>query len=189
MKTKVGRPSAPDKTRRGSFVQTEQSAHEAWARLILDSPKSAALLHVLIARMDRGCNAVVISHENLAILLGGVSSRTVKNHISKLSKDKWIQVVSLGRGAMNAYVVNSAVAWGRSRDQLPLSQFTAQVVVNANDQEGLEPPELRKVPVLFANEHQIPSGDGLEPPSQPSLEGLEPDLPAIRATNYDDSES
>jgi hypothetical protein len=28
-------------------------------------------------------------------------------------------------------------------------------------------------------EQQMPSGEGLEPPSQPSFEGMEPDLPAI----------
>jgi len=28
-------------------------------------------------------------------------------------------------------------------------------------------------------EAQLPAGAGLEPPSQPSLDGLEPDLPAI----------
>lgn len=182
LSTQLGRPSKPNGTRRGSFVQTEQSAHEAWAKLILDSPKSAAMLHVLIARMDRGSNAVVISHENLALLLGGVSTRTVKNHIARLAKDKWIQVVSLGRGAMNAYVVNSAVAWGRSRDQLAMSQFTAQVIVNADDQQALEAPDLRKIPVIFGDEQQLPAGDGLAPPTQPSIDGLEPDLPAIQAS-------
>ena len=168
MNTKIGRPSAPDKTRRSSFVQTEQSAHEAWAKLIIHSPKPAAMLHLIISRMDRGSNAVVISHSNLGKLMGVKSVNTIKRYLAILIKEKWIQSVSLGVGSVNAYVVNSAVAWGRSRDQLKMSQFTAQVVTTAEDQKSLDSPELRKIPVVFSHEQQMPAGDGLEPPAQPS---------------------
>jgi hypothetical protein len=40
--------------------------------------------------------------------------------------------------------------------------------------------ELRRIPVLFPGEQQLPTGDGLPPPSQPSIPGLEPDLPERR---------
>ena len=137
------------------------------------------MLHVIVGRMDRGSNALVISHENLASLLGNVSTRTVKNHLKTLTEEKWIQVVSLGKGAMNAYVVNSVVAWGKGREKLGMSQFTAQVIASAEDQEELGCTDLRRIPVVFGGEQQLPSGEGLEPPSQPNLGGLEPDLPSI----------
>jgi hypothetical protein len=34
---------------------------------------------------------------------------------------------------------------------------------------------------------QLPAGDGLKPPNQPSIDGLEPDLPSLpRDPNTDD---
>jgi hypothetical protein len=38
---------------RGTWVQTERAAHEAWAALIGRQPRAAALLHLLVANMDR----------------------------------------------------------------------------------------------------------------------------------------
>ena len=34
---------------------------------------------------------------------------------------------------------------------------------------------------MFAGEQQLPTGPGENPPSQPSLGGLEPDLPSVQA--------
>jgi hypothetical protein len=91
-----------------------------------------------------------------------------------------MQVVRLnGPGTVCAYVVNSQVAWGEKRDQLCLSIFSANVIADAEDQFSIDHSDLRQIPVLFAGEHQLPTGDGLAPPSQPSLDGLEPDLPQI----------
>ena len=39
--------------------------------------------------------------------------------------------------------------------------------------------ELRRIPSLYPGELQLPSGPGQEPPSQPNLDGMEPDLPHI----------
>ena len=36
---------------------------------------------------------------------------------------------------------------------------------------------LRRLPSLFRDEGQLPSGPGLPPPSQPFFDGMEPDLP------------
>jgi hypothetical protein len=36
---------------------------------------------------------------------------------------------------------------------------------------------LRRLPRLFPGERQLPTGPGEDPPSQPSIDGLEPDLP------------
>jgi hypothetical protein len=59
--------------------------------------------------------------------------------------------------------------------------FTAQVVADAEDQppETLERKDLRRIPVLYRGEQQLPTGDGEPPPSEPPLPGFEADLPSI----------
>lgn len=165
-----------------TFVQTERKAHEAWAKLTLRSPRAAAVMHHLVANMGHQ-NAVVISQKTLSKLLS-CSIDTIQRAISELARDHWVQIVRLnGPGTVSAYVVNSSVAWGEKREHIGnLSVFHAAVIADADDQpEGsLDRTELRRIPMLFPGEQQLPSGDGLPPPSQPSLPGMEPDLPAAR---------
>jgi len=124
-------------------------------------------------------NAVVISQALLAELMG-CSVETVKRAVRDLVAERWISVVRLGKGKEAAYVVNDRVAWGQSRDKLHLSKFTAAVVADLKDQDEalLGSGDLRRIPVVYPGERQLPTGPGLEPPSQPNLDGLEPDLPA-----------
>lgn len=180
-KSKIGLPSKPKENRRNEWVQTDKSAHEAWARLILKHKNAAAFMHLLVSRMDRNTNAVVASHSVLAKMLE-CSARSIRNYISVLERDRWIQVVSLGKGSTNAYVVNSMVAWSQSRDNLKYSQFTAQVIAEAADQQGVAlEGDLRKIPVLFAgDEQQLPSGESDTPPTQMLIHGAEPELPSIK---------
>jgi hypothetical protein len=162
------------------WVQTERKAHEAWANLTLSKPRAAALLHKLVAQMENQ-NAVVIPQKLLAKLMG-CSIDTVQRAIRDLVDGKWIQVVKLnGTGTVSAYVVNDRVAWGQPRDQLQFSAFSASVVADFDDQDErtLEQNELRRIPVLYPGEHQIPDGPGEEPPSQSCIPGTEPDLPAL----------
>lgn len=42
---------------------------------------------------------------------------------------------------------------------------------------------LRRLPSLFQDEGQLSSGDGLPPPLQPFISGMEPDLPATDHDN------
>lgn len=159
------------------WVQTDKRAHEAWARFTLQKPTASALLHYMCAYMvDQ--NALVVSQAVLAKRLG-VSTRTVATAIGDLAGAQWIQVVRLGKGKECAYVVNDRVAWDKPRDKLNLSLFSANVVADADDQDELEGPALKRIPVLFPGERQLPTGPGEAPPSQPSIEGLEPDLPSI----------
>ena len=163
-----------------TWVQTERAAHEAWAGLIARAPRAAMLLHHFVALMGEK-NAVVISQKTLAKMLG-VTDRTVRSAIADLVAQRWISVVKLnGPGTVSAYVVNDRVAWGERRDDLPLSVFSATVVADQEDQEGalLGHGELRRIPSLYPGEMQLPSGPGQEPPSQPNLDGMEPDLPSI----------
>lgn len=182
-KKKVGLPSKPAAEKRSRWIQTEASAHEAWARLILKHKNAAAFMHLLVSRMDRNTNAVVASHAVLAKLLG-CTTRSIRNYIAVLEDDRWIQVISLGKGATNAYVVNSMVAWSQNRENLKYSTFSAQIIADADDQNqtGISAGDLRKIPVLFSgDEQQLPSGErGSEPPVQTLLDGTEPELPSIR---------
>lgn len=167
---------------RNTWVQTERAAHEAWAGLIARKPRAAMLLHHFVALMGER-NAVVISQKTLAKMLG-VTDRTVRSALTDLVAERWISVVKLnGPGTVSAYVVNDRVAWGERRNNLPLSVFSATVVADPEDQEEslLGHGELRRIPSLYPGERQLPSGPGQEPPSQPSLGGLEPDLPCTQA--------
>ena len=171
---------APATSNRATWVQTERKAHEAWAWLSMRKPRAAALMHHLVAKMGHQ-NAVVVSQKTLAKLMG-CHLETVKRAITDLVAERWIQVVQLnGPGTVCAYVVNSRVAWGQSRDELRLSMFSAVVVADAEDQDpaALDNTELRRIPMLFPGEQQLSAGPGLDPPSQPVLEGFESDLPAL----------
>lgn len=180
----IGTPVVPG---RAAWVQTDRQAHEAWAHLIARKPRAAMLLHHLVAHMGRQ-NAVVISQKTLGRLMG-LHERTVRRAVEDLVAERWIQVVRLnGPGTVAAYVVNSAVAWGQPRDQLHLSAFSAVVVADAEDQEpaALAHADLRRIPTLYPGEQQLPCGPGTDPPSQPSMDGLEPDLPALLASDVAD---
>lgn len=172
---------APAKPKPGQWVQTERKAHEAWADLVTRKPRAAMLLHHLVANMGHQ-NAVVVSQKTLSKITG-VHERTIRRAVSDLVAERWIQVVRLGSGKEAAYVVNDQVAWGQPRNQLRLSTFSAAVVADAEDQDPLtlEPVELRRIPTLYPGERQLPAGPGEPPPSQPLLEGFEPDLPVREA--------
>lgn len=164
----------------GTWVQTERSAHEAWAGLVARKPRAAQLLHVLVSKMGSQ-NAVVASQKILAALMG-VSVDTVQRATKVLEAEKWVQIVKIGKGKEAAYVVNDRVAWGQQRGMKQhISVFSATVVADSDDQEPqtLNGPELRRIPVLYPGDQQLPEGDSDEPPSQGLLEGCEPDLPAI----------
>lgn len=133
------------------------------------------VLHHLVAKMGHQ-NAVVIGQKTLATLLD-CHPDTVKRAIADLVKDRWIQVIQIGgRGTVNAYVVNDSVAWGQARDQRQhLSQFSAQVIADAQDQSpaALQSTQLRRLPLIYPPEQALPSGLG-EPGAQMLLDGMEP---------------
>jgi UTP:GlnB (protein PII) uridylyltransferase len=165
---------------RGTWVQTERKAHEGWAKLIRSSPKAAELLHVLVANMDKKA-AVVVSQKVLAEMMG-TSVPTVKRAVTVLQDGNWVDIVRIGseRGGVNAYVVNRRVAWADNRDNQKYAIFDARIITSASEQDRdtsvLQEP-LNQLPNF--GEFQIPIGDGLPPPNQPSFDGLEPDLPVI----------
>lgn len=165
----------------GTWVQTDRKAHEKWATLAIKNPRAASLLHLMISKMGRN-NALVVSQKVLASL-SGCSVATVKRSLKVLKDANWVQIVQIGStNSTNAYVINDRVAWSGKRDGIRYSLFSASII--ASDQEqpdleniGFEAP-LEKVLELEEGEQQLPVGDGLEPPSQPSFLGLEPDIPS-----------
>ena len=183
---KLGTPAT---TKYGQWVQTERKAHEAWANLLTRKPRAGVLLHHLVANMGHQ-NAVVVSQKTLAKLMG-VTDRTVRTAVSDLVAERWIQVVKLnGPGSVSAYIVNDRVAWGQPRGELALSVFSAAVVADKDDQDPatLDSTNLRRIPVLFPGEQQLPAGPGEPPPSQAILDGMEPDLPFIEAAHQENSD-
>lgn len=165
--------------KKGHWVQTDKKAHEAWAHFSIKKPTASGLLHYMCAFMGEQ-NALVISQLLLAKRLG-VTPKTISTAIKDLAAGRWIQIVNIGKGKECAYVVNDRVAWDKPREKLSLSIFSATVVSDADEQDELEVPPLRRIPVLFPGERQLPTGSGEGPPSQPSIPGMEPDLPCIQA--------
>jgi len=171
---------------RNTWVQTERSAHEAWSKLSRSNPLASALMHELVANMGSQ-NAVVVSQRTLARMME-CHIRTVQRALDHLEADKWIQVVSMGgSGTVCAYVVNDQVAWGGKRENMRTSIFSARVIADIDDQSEhtLTRANLRRIPVLYPNEMQLPSGAGEPPPSQPAIDGMDLDLPAIKAAPDD----
>ncbi len=137
-------------------------------------------MHILVSRVGDN-NAVVISQNTLKKLTGIGSRNTIIKALKALEADNWIETRRIGeRGTVNAYIINDRVAWTGKRDNIRYSLFSATVIVSEEEQPDrdqlTEQEPLRRLPQV--GELQIPSGDGLPPPSQPSIEGLEPDLPA-----------
>ena len=109
---------------RGTWLQTERAAHEAWARLIDKSPLAAKIMHVLTARVGNH-NAAVISQKNLA-RLAHASERGVRDALRVLEADRWLEMRQIGgRGTVNAYVLNDRVVWSGKRDGI-LEPFEPQ---------------------------------------------------------------
>lgn len=170
--TKVGKGVVPS---RQTWVQTQREAHVEWGKLVLHNPAAAAVMHQLVAVMDRQ-NAVAISHGTLADLVG-MHQTTIKKALKYLKDNRWIQVVQLGqRGTVNAYVINTEVAWADYRENKKLAIFSARIVADAADQDeaALNPRKpLRKIPIIYPPEEALPVGD-LRPGDQASLPGFEP---------------
>jgi len=79
-----------------------------------------------------------------------------------------------GKGGVNAYVVNSRVAWADKRERLPNAIFTATVLARRDEQDSIEATPLRRIPTMYPRERQLPTGPGV--PEDTSFLG---DLPAI----------
>ncbi|MFU1684432.1 helix-turn-helix domain-containing protein [Phaeobacter piscinae] len=101
----------PEKSPRGTWVQTERETHEAWGQLSMRQPAASALLHFFSARVSDH-NAVVISQRALAKATG-MSLSTVKRGLAVLREGQWIEVRRIGpTGTAAAYVLNDRPGMG-----------------------------------------------------------------------------
>lgn len=165
----------------GTWVQTDRAAHERWAKLAISNPRASAILHVVLSHMGRH-NALIVSQATLAGL-ASCSVRTLQYALKALREGNWMEVRQIGpTGTVNAYIINDQVAWSGKRDGIRYSLFSAAVVLSDAEQPDRNnlgaQPSLQHIPDLLPGERQLPTGPGLDPPTQPSLDGLEPDLPA-----------
>ena len=170
---------------RATWVQTERKAHEQWAHLISRAPMAARLMHVLVSQMSNQ-NAVVASQGVLGELMStngkAVHRNTVRKALKLLEEENWIEVIQIGgKGGALAYVINDRVAWGQSRKNLKYSMFSAHVIASESEQlpgkVDAKKSKLKQVPYIIMGEQQLPSGPNDDPPTQPSLPEMEPDLP------------
>jgi len=145
-------------------------------------------MHVIVGNMGRH-NALVASVPTLQKMMG-CSRNTVLRAINILKDQNWLEVRQIGgAGTSNAYIVNDRVAWSGKRDGIRQSLFSAAVLVSDDEQPdrdelGSQAP-LKRLPAMYPGEYQLPSGDGLPPPSQPFLSGMEPALPSIEQDQMD----
>lgn len=164
--------------KRETFVQTDRAAHEAWGHLCGKSPRAAAMAHFLCAHVDKQTNAVVASWSTLA-KLSGMSLATCRRAMRDLEEAGWVEGINLGAGSTKAWQLDSRVSWSRARNGERFAFFHAAVLAIASDNPAAiaaADKPLRRIPVIAHGEIPLPSGPGLPPPSQPSLDGLEPVL-------------
>lgn len=110
-----------------------KEVHEKWALLGRRSPLAASLMHLLCSRVGDH-NAVVVSQPVLAQILCA-SERGVRDALNLLVRFSWIEKRQIGRSSTtNAYVINSRVAWTKTRENLRYSLFSATVLVSADEQ-------------------------------------------------------
>lgn len=160
-------------TEHAHFAMVELRALESLAELNGRAPKAVSLVLELIRRMSPGSAGVVVcSRETMRELLG-VSMPTVERALKLLISEGWVQRIRIG-GA-HALAINSRVAWVGPRGQIQHAVFEATVIASRSEQDAisLEPPPIRHVPMLRTGEVPLAVGPGLDPPSQPSLEGVE----------------
>lgn len=154
------------------WLQVEKKAHRAMALFGAKNGTALAVLHLLTGRLNRGTNAVIMSHEAIASALG-ITSRTARDSTKKLEAAKFVQV--LKSGTSNVYVINSRVAWQGVRGMRHAS-FNADLVVVEQEQDRPvdelieESKSLQHVPILDFNERLLVGNEDLPPPDQQEME-------------------
>jgi Helix-turn-helix domain len=153
----VGKPAVP---KRQTFVQIEREALVEWANFTQKNPTASALLQRLTSLMDKQ-GAVAVSHKTLAKLCH-CTDRTIRRAIEALENGRWLQVVKLGAaGTVNAYIINSRVAWCDLRDNRKMAIFSARIVADVEEQseQTLRQDKLRRIPLVHPPEEALPAGE------------------------------
>ena len=156
------------------FAMVELDALEYMGELIKRAPNSAQLLVKLIRMMSpHSGGVIVVSRETMREIMG-CSMPTVDRALKLLMEEGWVQRIRIG-GA-SALAINHRVAWVGDRGEIQHAVFGATVVASRSEQDALSlnPPELKKVPIIQQDENVIAVGSGAAPPVQSFLDGVEP---------------
>jgi hypothetical protein len=161
-------------TQHAHFAMVELAALEGLGGLIPRAPKAAQLLVSLIRHMSPGSGGVVVvSRETMREILV-CSMPTVERALRLLMDEGWVQRIRVG-GA-HALAINHRVAWIGDRGEIQHAVFGATVIASRSEQDAiaLNPPPIRRVPIVRPGEDVLAVGQGEDPPSQQLLTGVEP---------------
>lgn len=157
---------------RANFAMIEKVALHNLDQLMQEDMQAARLVMSLIRLMEPGSGGIVVaSNKSLQELLG-VSESTVARALRTLVKGQWVQRIRVA-GA-HALAINKAVAWVGPRGQMEHAVFFATVVASRTEQDaaGINPGELRQLPMALPGEDVLPIGEA-EPPAQELIPGTE----------------
>lgn len=157
-----------------TWAQLNLEASEDLRGLMRRNRWAAELVLALIEKMEPGGGGVVIcSRETMRELLD-CSMPTIDRALKTIVTEGWAQRIRIG--GTPALAINSRVAWIGSRGALPHAVFSATVIASRSEQDAisLNPPPIRYIPVMYRGDEPLIDGDGLEPPSQPELNGIPP---------------
>lgn len=172
-----------------TWAQISLAASEDLRDLIERAPKAAQLILALIERMEPGSGGVIVVSRTTMAELVGCSMPTIERSLRLLIDEGWVQRLRIG-GA-SALAINHRVAWVGPRGDLQHAVFGATVIASRSEQDAiaLTPPPVRPLPFMQPGEIPLQIGPGLDPPSQPELDGVPPPvavqgsaLPADQAT-------
>ena len=157
-----------------TFAMIEKTALYNIDDLMQEDMQAARLVMSLIRLMEPGSGGIVVaSNKSLQELLS-VSESTVARALRTLVKGNWVQRIRVA-GA-HAIAVNRTVAWVGPRGQMEHAVFNATVIASRSEQDeyGLNPGELKQIPIAHPEERVLPVGVEPDPPSQRGLDGVEP---------------
>lgn len=87
-------------------VKFRRASHADWARLTGEAPMASALLHILMAKMDKRFT-VTASYAALGEFLK-CSDATIRRAVAVLKKARWIDVDRVAAGSINSFVVRQS---------------------------------------------------------------------------------
>lgn len=152
----------------GGYYMMSRRAEKNLRALQRENTSASLVFSVIREHMQIGTNAVTISNEALAKILG-ISTRTVARATKHLKDKNYVQVVKIG--SSNTYVVNEQVAFAGNVGQRK-AVFSATVVAHECDQQEdwNTVKKLKAVPVIYEDERVILGVDELPPPDQQDLD-------------------
>lgn len=152
----------------GGYYMMSRAAEKNLRTLQRENSTASLVFSIIRENMQIGTNAVTVSNEALAKILG-VSKRTIARATKHLKDKNYVQVIKVGTS--NTYVVNERVAFAGTAGQRK-AVFSATVVAHETEQEEgwNEVKKLKAVPIIYDDERAILGSDELPPPDQQDLD-------------------